>query len=116
MPATDDILIDLAISNWRFLRLFERVLHKLDAGESQRYAGQALFLKRSVENALESAGLKVVDVEGQVFEPGIPVTPLNISDFGSDDQLLVDKMIEPILMGPDGLRRQGTVILRKAEQ
>ena len=33
----------------------------------------------------------------------------------SDDVLLVDQMVEPIIMGPNGLRKQGTVMLRKVE-
>jgi len=37
---------------------------------------------------------------------------LNIGDFGPDDLLLVDQMVEPIIMGPEGLRKQGTVMLR----
>ena len=32
-----------------------------------------------------------------------------------DDVLLVDQMLEPIIMGPNGLRKQGTVMLRKAQ-
>jgi len=41
-------------------------------------------------------------------------TALNIADFGADDHLLVDQMLEPIIMGADGLVRAGTVMLRKA--
>ena len=40
---------------------------------------------------------------------------LNLGDFGPDDVLLVDQMVEPIIMGPNGLRKQGTVMLRKVE-
>ena len=40
---------------------------------------------------------------------------LNLGDFGPDDMLLVDQMVEPIIMGPSGLRKQGTVMLRKVE-
>jgi len=40
---------------------------------------------------------------------------INIGDFGPDDLLLVEQMVEPIIMGPDGLRRQGTVMLRKVQ-
>ena len=33
----------------------------------------------------------------------------------SSGDLLVDQMVEPIIMGPNGLRKQGTVMLRKVE-
>ena len=40
---------------------------------------------------------------------------INIGDFSPDDVLLVDQMLEPIIMGPNGLRKQGTVMLRKVD-
>ena len=72
----------------------------------------ALFPKE-VEESLDVAGLKLVNVEGQSFDPGMAASALNIGDFGPDDTLLVDQMVEPIIMGPDGLKKQGTVMLRK---
>ncbi len=40
---------------------------------------------------------------------------LNIEEFDSQDALVVDQMLEPIIMGPDGVIRTGTVTLRKVE-
>jgi len=107
-------LIDIAVESWRFSRLFSRVVNKLDAGESGRYANQLRYFHKKVEESLEASGLKLVNVEGLPFEPGMAVTGLNVGDFEPDDQLLVDHMVEPIIMGADGLKKQGTVMLRKA--
>jgi len=106
-------LIDVAIESWRFARLFSRVVNKLDAGEATRYVNQLRYFQKKVEESLEASGLKIVNVEGQPFDPGIAASALNIGDFGPDDELLVDQMVEPIIMGPEGLRKQGTVMLRK---
>ena len=57
--------------------------------------------------------MKIVNVEGHPFDPGIAASAINIGDFGPDDILLVDQMVEPIIMGSEGLRKQGTVMLRK---
>lgn len=110
----EDSLIDIAVESWRFSRLFARVINKLDAGEAARYANQLRYFQRKVEENLDAAGLKLVNVEGQPFDAGMAASALNISDFGPDDPLLVDQMVEPIIMGPAGLRKQGTVMLRKA--
>jgi hypothetical protein len=59
--------------------------------------------------------LKLVNVEGQPFDPGIAASAMNLGDFAPEDALLVDQMVEPIVMGPNGLKRQGTVMLRKAQ-
>ncbi len=40
-------------------------------------------------------------------------TALNVADFGPEDELFVDQMIEPVVMGADGVRRTGTMMLRK---
>jgi len=108
-------LIEIAIESWKFSRVFARVVSKLDAGESSRYVNQLRYFQRRVEQNLDAAGLKFVNVEGHPFDPGMAASPLNIGDFGPDDALLVDQMVEPIIMGPDGLRKQGTVMLRKVQ-
>ncbi len=59
--------------------------------------------------------MRIVNIEGHPFDPGMAATPLNIEEFGSEDALVVDQMIEPIIMGPDGVARTGTVTLRKVE-
>jgi hypothetical protein len=41
-------------------------------------------------------------------------TALNVADFPGTEALVVEQMIEPIIMGPGGLRRSGTVLLRRA--
>jgi hypothetical protein len=106
-------LIEVAIESWRFARLFSRVVSKLDAGESTRYINQLRYFQKKIEESLQASGLKIVNVEGQPFDPGIAASAINIGDFGPDDELMVDQMVEPIIMGPEGLRKQGTVMLRK---
>ena len=108
-------LIDIAVESWRFSRLFGKVVSKLDAGESGRYINQLRYFQKRVEEHLDSNGLRLVNVEGQPYDAGVAASALNLGDFGPDDVLLVDQMVEPIIMGPKGLRKQGTVMLRKVE-
>ena len=105
------VLIDLAVDAWKFARLFERVLARLDAGEQGRYANQVRFLLRRIDAAAESAGARLVSIEGQTFEPGQAATPLNLDEFSGDEPLYVAQMLEPIVMGRDGVLRMGTMLL-----
>lgn len=117
-PTHEDLvksLIDISVESWRFARLFARLLGKLDAGDGTRYSNQLRYYIKRLEDNLEIAKIRLVNIEGQPYEAGNATTALNIGDFGPDDRLLVDQMIEPIIMGPDGLIRMGTVMLRKAE-
>lgn len=109
-------LIEMAIESWRFSRLFGKLIQKLDAGESSRYVNQIRYFQKRVEESLESSGLRLVNVEGQFYDTGMAASALNLEDFNPEDALLVDQMIEPIIMGPNGLRKQGTVMLRKVEK
>ena len=106
-------LMDLAVAGWRFSRLFARLLGRLEAGEGNRYANQLRYFQRQVEECLEDSGMRLVNVEGTPFDPGMAASAVNIADFGPDEALIVDQMLEPIIVGPEGLRRPGTVTLRR---
>lgn len=110
-----EAVITMAVESWRFGRVFDRLLLKLDAGEQTRYKSQFRWFIKKVEEALEQADLKIVNVEGHTFDPGMAATPLNIEEFDTKDALVVDQMLEPIIMGKEGLVKTGTVTLRKVE-
>jgi hypothetical protein len=115
VEAMQDSLMTIAMEAWRFGKVFERALMKLDAGEQNRYAGQLRWFVKKIEESLAEVELRIVNVEGHPFDPGIAATPLNIEDFAAGDSLMVDQMLEPIIMGKDGLLKTGTVTLRKVE-
>jgi hypothetical protein len=111
-----EILLDVAIESWRFARLFQRLISKLDAVEAPRYAGQLRYHLKTLEERLEAAELRLVDIEGHPYDPGVAASALNIDDFAPDDVLEIEQMLKPIVMGSDGLVRPGTVMLRKVQR
>ena len=106
-------LQDIATESWRFVRLVNKLLTQLDAGERGRYQNQVRFFLKKLEANLASAGLRIVNLEGNSFDPGMAAAAINLEDFEEGDELVVDQMIEPVIMGPDGLLHSGTVVLRK---
>lgn len=106
-------IVDMAVESWRFSKVFERLIQRLDAGEQGRYVGQFRWFIKKIESSLAGAGMHMVNVEGQLFDIGMAATPLNIDEFDGDDKLIVDNMLEPIIMGNTGLIKTGTVTLRK---
>lgn len=109
----EERLIDLAIEGWRLSRLFEKSISATDLKVAQRQSNQIRHFNRKVEGSLAEMGLSIVSLEGQPYDGGMAATPLNADDFGGDESLIVDVMMEPIVMGPDGVRRTGTMMLRK---
>lgn len=105
--------IDMAIESWRFGKLFNRVLDKLEPGEAARYANQLRYFLKRLDDSLGLAGLRVVSLEGQAYDPGMAASPLNMEDFDANDILIVEQMVEPVLMGPDGVVKPGTVLLKR---
>jgi len=70
-------LIDIAVESWRFSRLFGKVVSKLNAGESGRYINQLRYFQKKVEENLDSNGLKLVNVEGQPYDPGMAASAVS---------------------------------------
>lgn len=112
---TKKIIIDIAVDSWRFSRIFLRALGKLDAGEANRYMSQFKYYLEKLEQNLASAGVKLVNLEGQQYDSGMAVKALNIEDFTASDTLVVEQMLEPVIMGSNGLLKEGTVMLQKVQ-
>ncbi|GLH77924.1 hypothetical protein SSBR45G_28320 [Bradyrhizobium sp. SSBR45G] len=108
-------LLALALDSWRFQRLFQLALAKLEAEDTARFVSQHRYYLRRLDACLAEAGLRFVSLEGQPYLTGTAAHALNLAEFGPDDELVVDQMIEPIVMDASGLVRSGTVLLRKAE-
>ena len=95
----------------RFKNVFEKAISKLDFEEQSKYMSQFAWFSKKVTKAAEEAGLRIVSLEGQVYDPGMAVTPLNIDDFEVEDELKIVQMIEPIIMQEDTVLKTGTVLL-----
>ena len=115
MEGHKEAVINLAIESWRFAKVFERGITQLNAVESRRYISQLRWFVKKTEESLENVGLRIINVEGHPYDPGMAVTPVNIEDFDADDPLVINLMTEPIIMEGDSLVKTGKVTLRRVE-
>jgi hypothetical protein len=113
LSAAYKALIQLTTESWRITRLFTRLLQRLEPADQQRYAAQLRFFLSTVEDSVAAAELKLVNLEGQLYDPGMAATPLNLADFAAGDTLVVEQMLEPIIMGSGRILKSGTVVLGK---
>ena len=91
------------------------MLTRLNGNQTKRYTNQLQQFVKKAEESLEEVGLRIVNVEGYPYDPGMAATPLNIEDFEPEDHLVVDQMLEPIIMEGTVLAKTGTVTLRRVE-
>ena len=109
-------LITIASELFRFQGVFEKAISKLEMDEQNKYMSQYKWFSKKVYKALDDANLKLLSLEGQIYDPGMAVTPLNIDDFETEDRLYVLQTIEPIIMKNDKVFKTGTVILGRIEK
>ena len=112
----DQALLSLAVEGWKFSRSYLRLISQLDAGEMKRFNSQLRYFQKQLESNLNDVGYKLVNLEGQPFDPGMAATAINASDFSQEDKLIVDQMLEPVIMNNEGIIKMGTVILKQVSK
>ena len=110
-----DVIVQMAVESCRLLSTVPQLFSQLDAGVQPRFEGYFRFFIKKIEEGLNRAGLTIVDLSGHPFDAGMAATALNQEDFAPDDDLVVDQMLEPIIMGKSGLVKRGVVMLRRVD-
>ena len=106
-------LVSIAYELFRFQRVFNKAISKLELDDQNKYSSQYAWFSKKVMKALDDSGLRVISVDGQLYDLGMAVTPLNLEDFETDDVLYVEQTMEPIIMEGDTVIKTGTVLLRR---
>lgn len=115
-PLLINAIADIALEEWKFRNAFRRMLASVPYSEQAKYSSRYLWFSKKVEQAVQQAGLQIISVEGQPFDIGMAIAPLNLEDFEETEGLYIDQMIEPILMKDDKVFRNGTAILGRTEK
>ena len=110
-----DAVINLATESWRLAKVFELAITQLNVDKPRRYTSRIEWFIKKAEESLESTGLRLVNLEGQPYDPGMAAAPVNIEEFDIDDPLEVNLMVEPIIMDGTTLVKRGKVSLRRTE-
>lgn len=108
-------LITIATESFRFQKTFEKVIQQIGFEESRKYQNQLNYYAKRVSKSLDIFGVRILDLEGKAYDPGMPVSPINIEDFEADDQLFIQQTVEPIVMMDDTVLKMGTVLLGRKE-
>lgn len=114
-PALPDEYITMAVESWKLARTFNNLLKTMNSEQQKYYTSLLSGFSKAAGDYMEISGLSFVSLEGQYFNPNMTIKAVNLEEFTAQDLLVIDRMLEPIVMGKDTVLRAGTVLLRKAE-
>ncbi len=115
---TEDCAVSLgalAAESWRFAKDYGRLISRVDACEQNRFANKLNYFLGRLQSCLAESGLTLVSLEGKPYEMGIAADVLNLDEYSSNDHLIVEQMIEPVILGPDGIIRMGKAMVGLTE-
>ena len=115
MEEHKDAIIELATEAWCLAKIFERAIIQLKIEQPRRYTSRIEWFVKKAEESLNHVGLRIVNVEGHVYDPGMAAAPINMEEFDVDDYLVVNSMVEPIIMEGTVLVKRGKVSLRRTD-
>mgnify|MGYP005962336579 FL=1 len=111
-------IVSMVVEAWRFAGVYQRLRVKLDfAGQKRGDSLFQWFFKKTLEG-LEAADMKIAEIPlGLPYDPGLPVTAVNLDEFEPDDQLIIQQILEPtILDSQNHITHIGSVILAKVNK
>ena len=111
-----DSVISLAIESWKFSRTFKSLLQNINVIEQKKYLGKLSWYEKKIEDYLTTMQINLVNLEGEKYDIGIAATAINLGEFKNDDELFVDKMIEPVVMVNNELHKAGTLLVKRAQK
>ena len=110
-----DAVINLVTESWRLAKVFELAIIQLKVDKPRRYTNRIEWFTKKAEESLERTGLRIVNLEGYPYDPGMAAAPVNLEEFDVDDSLEVSLMVEPIIMDGTVLVKRGKISLRRVE-
>ena len=113
--AHKEAVINLATESWRLAKVFELAITQLNVDKPRRYTSRIEWFIKKAEESLEKTGLRIVNLEGHPYDPGMAAAPVNLEEFDVDDSLEVSLMVEPIIMDGTVLVKRGKVSLRRVK-
>ena len=107
-------IAEFAIEEYRFMRIYDSVVNKLFSEEKKRYISIYNYHECKIRELLDKFNLKIISFDGQEYDEGLPVTPLNADEFDTYDQLVVEQTFNPTVITSEGnIVIQGTVSLAR---
>ena len=106
-------VIDLLTESWRLNQFTKKLGQIADEKLQRKISNQVARFDKHFLATAEILGLEVLDFTGEEFETGLPITPINLSDFAANENLIIAAMFEPTIKvaGSTEIIKCGAVVL-----
>ena len=104
-------IAEIAAESWRYEQALSKAIRRMDPMDAERFYSQYSYFARQVKQAVDEAGLRVVDYAGQPYDVGLPVQAMNLEDFDEDEALIIAQTVEPVIMSEGRVIKTGMVML-----
>lgn len=106
--------LEFVLELQRFPGIINKMLMDLSPDKQKKYSGSVKWFFQKADEFIANNGVSFIAPSG-VYDIGLPVSALNLSDFEKDANLVIDQVIEPVVMYDGKVVKTGTVLLKKAE-
>jgi hypothetical protein len=106
-------LIKLVTEYWRLLKLTERTVTEMQNEKSASVAAQLRYSMSRLSTICAEVGLKLVSYDREPYLPNLPVTVANSDETESSEDLIVERTVEPTIIGDGQVVAMGKVFLKK---
>lgn len=89
----------LIVETWRLrMAIIQESRFIQDAKSINRLRNQMTRFDKHYFPGVLDIGLEVLDFSGKIYDPGLPINPINLADFqDEDDKLMIEFMMEPVI-------------------
>jgi hypothetical protein len=101
----------LCVDHWKLIQRFTKAIELLPEGERARLSSQLRYSELQLNSLASEAGVKIVTFDGEPYGPGCPASADNLGDFDTEENLFVEKTLEPTVVHDMRTMLAGRVLL-----
>ena len=111
-----EFVAQLCQEYWKLTVATERATKQMSEKDGRRLTGRVMFSKRQLDVLMQKINLRFVDFTDELIHPGLAVVIDNPTDYKDEEELVINKTLEPTVMSDMTVIRLGRVIVEPARQ
>ena len=111
LPDIEQTLAGLLVDYWKLARAAGKATNSLPENDAKRLSSQVRYAEKQLQMASKQFGLRLIEFDGEDFNPGMAATADNFDEFDEETSLLVERTLEPTIVNNMRVVRQGRVLV-----